>query len=220
MFTRFDTREGWLREAVREMGALLEDLTGETMPAVRVSVGWPGGRGDRSSVIGQCWHREAARDDHFHIFISPTQDDAARVLDILAHEMIHALDGNESGHKGRFKDWALAFGLAGKMTATVAGDDLAVGLADLVRWNLGEYPHGALGAGFGFGGGSGGGSIPVPGAPGGGTSSHPKQTTRMLKATCSCDSEDPYLVRLSRKQAERARPVCGLCGERMTVENL
>ena len=213
--TRYETREAWLMEAVSQLGDVLSDITGKPLPPVRVSVGWPGGRGDRSAVIGQCWHKAAADDDHFHIFISPTQDNAARVLDILAHEMIHAYDENASGHKGLFKQWALEFGLAGKMTATVASDDLARDLADFVTHTLGEYPHGALGGG-GFGGKA---PTPNPDAPGGGGSSHPKQTTRMLKASCTCDA-DPYVVRLSRKQAERGNPRCGLCGEDMAVEGL
>ena len=213
--TRYETREQWLREAVDQMGEVLTEITGRALPKVRVSVGWPGGRGDRSSVIGQCWHKSQASDDHFHIFISPTQDDAARVLDILAHELIHAYDENASGHKGTFKTWAQAFGLAGKMTATVAGEELARDLSDLVEYRLGAYPHGRLG-----GGGVGGRTTPepVPGAPGGGTTSHPKQTTRMLKASCDCDPTDPYVVRLSRKQAERGAPRCGICMQRMVVD--
>lgn len=217
MFTRFETREQWLREAVRELDALFTERTGQPLPRVQVSVGWPGGRsaGRSNAVIGQCWHRSMAGDAVPHIFISPVLDDAARVLDVLAHELVHAADDNASGHKGRFKEWALAIGLAGKMTATVAGDDLAQDLADLARWTLGAYPHGALGAGGGFGGRiTPGGPV---GGPGGGATSHPKQTTRMLKASCDCDP-DPYILRITRKQVERGAPRCGLCGERMTVQ--
>lgn len=214
--TRVYTREEWLMLAVDQMRPVFEDI-GATIPNVRVSVGFPGGRGDRSNVIGQCWHKAAATDEHFHIFVSPVLDDAPRVLDVLLHELVHAADGNESGHKGRFAEWARALGLTGKMTATVAGPELADGLACLVRDTLGPYPHGALVGGGGVSGKPGTPAPPVPGAPGGGTSSHPKQGTRMMKASCDCDP-DPYILRITRKQAERGAPRCGLCGERMTVD--
>ena len=203
------TREAWLTEAVEQLGHLFGEATGQALPAVQVSVGWPGGRGAQGNVIGQCWHKSAARDGKAHIFVSPVLDDAPRVLDVLAHELVHALDGNESGHKGRFRQWALAIGLAGKMTATVAGEDLAADLKRLVSWRLGAYPHGALGAGGTVSGKPGEPGTPAGPGEGGGRS-HPPQTTRMLKATCACD-EDPYIVRITKKQADRGMPKCGLC---------
>lgn len=213
---KHDTREAWLREAVEQLGHLFHEATGQALPPVQVSVGWPGGRGDRSNVIGQCWHKDAARDGKHHIFISPVLDEAPRVLDVLAHELVHALDGNESGHKGRFAQWAKAIGLTGRMTATVASDDLARDLARLVAWRLGAYPHGALGAGRLVSGKPGEPGTPEGPGKGGGRS-HPPQTTRMLKATCGCDP-DPYILRLTRKQAERGMPRCGLCSEVMVLD--
>ena len=55
-----------------------------------------------------------------------------------------------------------------------------------------------------------------PEGPGGGPS-HPKQGTRMLKAECPCDEEDPYILRLTRKQADRGMPDCGLCHKPMRL---
>lgn len=214
--TKHDTREAWLVEASEQIGEVLSDLSGLPLPPVKVSVGWPGGR-STASVIGQCWHKSAAKDGHAHIFISPVLDDAPRVLDVLAHELVHAFDENTSGHKGRFAQWAKALGLTGKMTATVASEDLAQDLKALVRDRLGAYPHGALGAGRLAGGAPG---APTPGGPShgpGGRQSHPKQSTRMLKAECACDEDDPYILRITRKQAERGLPGCGLCGKPMAL---
>lgn len=212
MFTRVKTREEWLTMAVTELGSLFEEATGEAIPPVAVSVGWPGGR-NTASVIGQCWHKDAAADRRNHIFISPVLDDAPRVLDVLAHELVHAVDGNESGHKGRFAKWAKAIGLAGKMTATVAGEELAADLRRLVDWNLGAYPHGALAGGRYVSGKPGGGGE----IGGGGRQSHPKQGTRLLKAECTCDPDDPYILRITRKQADRGMPKCGVCGDVMRL---
>lgn len=215
---RVNTREEWLMLAVSRFAPKFEAL-GLPLPAVRVSVGFPGGRGDRSNVIGQCFHSMAAKDGHFHIFVSPTLDDAPRVLDVLLHELVHAADGNESGHKGRFAQTAKALGLAGKMTATVAGEDLAAELRTLVAEDLGEYPHGALnpdGRIIKTGGPEG-----EPGdgdEPKGTPTSHPKQGTRMVKVSCGCDEANPYILRMTRKQIERGLPGCGLCGQRMAVD--
>src|SRR5690606_38637603 len=95
---------------------------------VKVSVGWPGGPGRKNCVIGQCWAPAAAADGVSHVFISPVLDDAVRVLDVLAHELVHAInfaEGDNCGHRGRFAKIAKGIGLTGKMTATVAGEELA-----------------------------------------------------------------------------------------------
>src|SRR5690606_23016796 len=113
---RFSTREEWLVAAVEAPRPLFAEV-GEEIPAVRVSVGWPGGRGRKNSVIGQAWAKEAAADGVAQVFISPVLDDASRVLDVLAHEIVHVVDENKSGHKGRFARIAKGIGLEGKMTA-------------------------------------------------------------------------------------------------------
>jgi hypothetical protein len=141
--TRYDTREGWLKAAVAALAPIFAEAGVEALPTVQVSVGWPGGKGQKNNVIGQCWHKSAAKDGVAHIFISPVLDDRVRVLDVLAHELIHALDENKSSHRGRFVKVAKAIGLAGKPTATVAGPELADRLARIAE-TLGVYPHGAM----------------------------------------------------------------------------
>ncbi|KUM41176.1 SprT-like domain-containing protein [Arthrobacter sp. EPSL27] len=195
MTAKFTTREEWLVAAVEALRPLFSALTAETIPAVRVSVGWPGGNGRKNSVIGQCWSTKVAADSVSQLFISPVLDDAVRVLDVLAHELIHAIDDCQSGHKGRFAKIAKALGLTGKMTATVAGDALKVEL-EAVAAELGEYPHAALVS------------------PGEGADGPKKQTTRMMKVECPEGSG--YKVRLTRQWlAEYGAPICPHCGEQM-----
>lgn len=202
------TREEWLVRAVEAFRPMFEEI-GEAIPAVRVSVGWPGGNGRKNSVIGQCWHKSAAADEVAQIFVSPVLDDAARVLDVLAHEVIHAIDENASGHRGNFARIAKAFGLTGAMTATVAGEDLKARL-DLVIEEIGAYPHARLGGGL-LGGGEG---EPKPGDPGtwlfpkGGPADGPKkQGTRMLKVVCAEGSD--FKVRTTRKMLDEfGAPLC------------
>lgn len=190
------TREEWLTSAISALGPLFAEA-GVTLPRVRVSVGWPGGNGRKNSVIGQCWHKSASADGVAQIFISPVLDDATRVLDVLAHELVHAVDENASGHKGNFARIAKLIGLTGPMTATTAGDDLKARL-DVVVDAIGAYPHARLG-GLAR-------SLPVPDGKGGwkvplGPTDTPrKQGTRMLKAVCAEGSD--YKVRLTRKMID------------------
>jgi len=136
-------REAWL---VAATGALEEKYfkgNGYKLPKdVRVSCGFP-----RASAmaIGQCWDPKVSDDGTYEIFICPTQAAPIRVLDILLHELIHAAVGTEEGHKGKFRQLAKEFGLAGKMTATFAedGSELHAELASLAT-QLGHYPHAAM----------------------------------------------------------------------------
>ena len=190
---RFSTREEWLVAAIEALRPLFDEV-GETIPTVRVSVGWPGGRGKKNAVIGQCWSKAASSDQVANLFISPVLDDAVRVLDVLAHEVVHAVDDCQSGHKGRFAKIAKGIGLTGKMTATVAGDDLRVRLEGIAA-DLGVYPHGKM---------------VNPAA----ASGEPKQSTRMLKVECAEGSG--YIVRMTRKWLdEYGTPACPCHEERM-----
>jgi len=181
---KFTTREEWLTAAVAALAPLFAEA-GAELPAVRVSVGWPGGNGRKNSVIGQCWSTAASSDKVAQLFISPVLDDAVRVLDVLTHELVHAVDDNKSGHAGAFAKLAKALGLSGKMTATVAGDELK-GKLEAIAEELGEYPHAAI----------------VPSLSG-----VKKQTTRMLKVECGSGSG--YVVRMTRKWLdEYGTPSC------------
>lgn len=180
------TREEWLMRAVERIGKLFVERDLPALPAVRVSVGWPGGRAKRAA-IGQCWSTASARDGVSQIFISPVLEDAPTVLATLVHELVHAVDDCQSGHRGEFARLAKRAGLTGKMTATVAGDALAVELAGIGAL-LGEYPHAALT------------STAVTGTP--------KQTTRYLKCECP---ECGYTVRVTQKWLDVGMPACA-CG--------
>src|SRR5574337_1925425 len=121
-------REAWLQQAVeRFVAPLFFDKASAEVPDIRVACGFP----SRSAMsakrrrIGECWAPDSATDKRAQIFISPVLEDAAVVLATLVHECVHAVDRNEHGHKGPFKRLATAVGLTGKMTSTVAGEQLA-----------------------------------------------------------------------------------------------
>jgi hypothetical protein len=177
-----ETREAWLLAATDALAPLFLEKAGVRLPKIKVSVGWPGGRGRKNSVIGQCWPTSLAGDKVAQVFISPALDDVAVILSTLVHELVHAADDCQSGHKGEFVRIAKALGLEGKWTATVAGDDLAAHLNDLHSKVLGAFPHAALSSGDGADGPK-------------------KQGTRMLKVVCveGDEGEETYTVRMTRK---------------------
>ncbi len=136
-----DTREGWLKSAI----ALLDQkffagLGYELPPNVKAACG-PVGLG-LPRAIGVCYDKSASVNEFHEIFISGTQAEPMRVLDILLHELIHACVGCKEGHKGRFKKLAKQFGFAGKMTATYVedGSELQAQLREICD-QLGPYPH-------------------------------------------------------------------------------
>jgi hypothetical protein len=187
------TREQWLSQATEELRALFKQH-GEVIPErVRSSCGFP----SKSSLsaknrrIGECWSSRVSADSHAEIFISPTISDSSRVLDILAHELIHAVHPGD-GHGSKFGRTARAIGLEGKLTATVAGPEF-LAWAGPVLERLGVYPHADL----------------VP------SNAQKKQTTRMLKCLCT---DCGYIAYTSGKWlAEMGAPHCPDHGEMTTA---
>lgn len=185
-------REAWLAKATGVLAKTVFKDAGYKLPDnIRVSTGWPlGTRGGKGlHAIGQCFPAERSADGHFEIFISPELDDTARVLDVLIHEIVHVVAGLDAKHGPDFKKIAVACGLTGKMTATVASDGLKKKLADLVK-ELGKYPHAKLDGSRG-------------------SDRRPKQPTYMIKLTCPTDG---YVIRTTKKWIDEiGYPTCP-CG--------
>lgn len=196
MTTMEETREAWLQRAVRELTLILEHEGVEMVP-VKVSVGWPGGRGKKSNVVGQCWPSDVSEDGIPQIFMSPVrgESDTRHVLGTLLHEMIHAVDDCQSGHRGQFLRIARSVGFLPKFTSadnrTHELDEELDGIAE----RLGQFPHAAITLG------SRGSEEPK------------KQTTRMLKLACP-DAACGYIVRTTQKWLDKGTPTCP-CGEQM-----
>lgn len=179
-------RHQWLNRAAKLLAKRYKQL-GRTVPAeVRVAVGMP----SRKRFIGECWANEASSDKHAEIFISAKlpSDDAVKMLEVLAHELAHAIHGHKVGHKKPFIETVRAIGLEGKPTATHPGPAfkqlVEPWLADPKV--LGKYPVGHLNGGV------------LAGGP-------KKQTVRMIKCECP---ECGYTVRTSRQWLEQGAPLC------------
>jgi hypothetical protein len=110
---------------------------------IKVSVGYAPNTKANSNVIGCCLSSVCSGEGYNEIFISPTINDSSTVLATLAHEICHAIDDNKSGHRGEFARLARAVGLAGKLTATTAGDKLQPSIDEYIKI-MGEIPHSAV----------------------------------------------------------------------------
>ena len=188
----YTTREAWLQDGVKKLGRELFAKHDIELPEVRVSVGWPGGRGPKKNVIGQCFATKSAGDKVAQIFISPVIENADDVLICLAHELVHAVDDCKSGHKKDFVRVAKLIGFVPKWTVATAdtATDSLIEAVNLVAGELGKYPHSALMK----------------------TERPQVQKTYMVKIVPSpeCEDCDPgYKLRMTQKWLEEAgAPLC------------
>lgn len=181
-------REKWLETMTDHLRPDFVAVGRPIPDRVRVSCGYTS-KGMRSKRIGECWASVASADETPEVFIVPGIADSLRVGDILVHELIHAT--GIMGHKGDFRRVAVALGLEGKMTATVAGERLRARLAEIVA-EIGDYPHAILSG-----------------------NSAKKQSTRMLKMECDYCG---FIARTTAKWlGEVGPPACACSGETMRV---
>jgi len=194
-------REQWLNKVKdHKIIKALFKAAGFPIPKnVRVSVGWPLGRGrsKKNQTIGQVFGTTCSKDKHFEIFISPSLAKSNRVADVLVHELVHAAVGLKQGHGKVFRKCALAVGLTGKMTATLASDELNAKLDKIVK-QIGPFPHAKLTARSKI------------------KSSGPKtQGTRMKKVHCPACG---YTLRTTKKWLAVGLPTC-CCGTEMVSDD-
>jgi hypothetical protein len=157
------TREQWLLNFAAAARPMFKKAGAPLPKKIRMSVGFPS-KGIRAKTIGECWYSTSSADKHHEIFIRPSlQASASRIADVLTHELIHAALGPEAGHGPVFKKVALALGLTGKMTATVAGPQWHEWAKPILK-KIGKFPGAEL-----------------QGQLAGGKK---KQTTRLIKLEC------------------------------------
>lgn len=190
------TREEWLQEAAdlileeqfRPIWTIRKNLK------VKVSVGYAPNTRAGSKTIGVCLSAACSAKGYNEIFINPVINDSLRVLDVLVHELIHAIDDNENGHKGTFALLARKVGLEGNLTATRAGENLAEYLQTIVDI-LGDIPHAKVDL-----------------------SNLKQQTNRHITVVCSCG----FRFNTSRMQIENVLAVaggitCPACTDQMQI---
>ena len=189
----YATREEWLQAATNRLRPIMQRRGSVVPDVLRIGVGWSS-KGARSTVIGQCWPASASADGIPEVTIVVSQHDGIKVLDILAHELVHASLDCTGGHGSEFTKRVRAIDLQGKPTATVAGPIFARYARQLVR-ELGAWP------------GDQGLTAKARRSK--------TQTTRMIKVACT---ECGITFRLTRKWITGAFMHCpGGCGETAEV---
>ncbi len=182
------TREEWLQAGVAKLRHVIPSTY--EVPDIRVSCGFPkNARGAHN--IGQCWF--TAVDGVAQVFITPELTDGSRILDVLLHEIGHAILGQDAGHKKPFKLFMNEVGLGGKATATIA-DDVLRRTCNKFSTELGPYPHSEL-------------MVKAAGR---------KQSTRLKKVECKACG---YIARVTDKWInDVGAPLCPCNGEGMEVK--
>lgn len=104
--------------------------------------GWPskGGLSTKRRTIGECWKPAAVSDGVPPIFISPILQTTGEILATLLHELIHAWDKGESGHKGAFATKAKSFGFERPLTSSANMSDTLADALRTISADLGDFP--------------------------------------------------------------------------------
>jgi hypothetical protein len=183
---KYETREDWLNAFIDAARPVFAAANAPLPINVRVSVGFTS-KGSKGSRIGECWSSDASEDGHYEIFLKPTLDNAARLCDVLTHELIHAAVGIPAGHGPAFKRVMAGVGLTGKATATVASAQWYAWALPIIQ-DLGPLPYGALTTRDGV------------------STGRPKQKPSLLKLECpSCG----WLARVTFKHVQpHAELIC------------
>ncbi len=177
----YATREEWLSVFVHYLRPVFEAAGSPLPEKIRISCAFPV---RTTTAIGQILSSRLSADATREIFISPVLSDAARVCDVVIHELVHAALPEGSGHGKEFRRLALKLGLTGRMTATVAGEKLRAWLETIIPVYLGPYPHSKVAS----------------------LDTGKKQTTRLIKLQCpACN----MIIRATRQAlAESGAPFC------------
>lgn len=174
-------RQMWVENAVKCFRQHFTECGWIVPENVRVSVGIPKGMHGQKKAIGQCWSDKSTSDGYYEIFTSPEQGKEKDHLETIAHELVHATVGTQEGHRGKFKECALAIGFVGKMTTTPAGEKMAHCVKMIIN-SIGFYPAGRLDI-----------------------SQRKKKATYMLKCQCP---ECGYVVRTTAQWLALGDPIC------------
>lgn len=186
------TREEWLTKLVSALAELADELQLDTMTdqwrGAKASCGY--GLNKTRKRVFDVLRKDETVDGKPQIYISPTVCETADAIGAV-FSAIAALAGGT--HKTNTKDFKKALKVLSSM------EDFAI--KEVKSWQR-EYPQPALK----------------------GKDEEEKEettTAALLKVVCKCPvakGEKPYVVRLTRKQADRALPCCGICGATMRLD--
>ena len=138
-----ETQEEWLLRAIAILDWYFSELD-KPIPSILIRKECLGDA-DQYTIMGQCqqfWYMDT-KPPQIHearIFIAPDVVEDLQVLEILVHELAHAVLPEGVQHGEPFKDLADKLGLEGKITSTYAGTKLRIKLLNISN-TLGPYPE-------------------------------------------------------------------------------
>lgn len=176
-------RQEWIEQAAIMFKEHFKHYWWTVPDNVRLSIGFPVGAKDGKRILGQCINKMYSNDGHWEIFISPNYTNSVEILETIAHELVHATV-EVPGHRGKFKNCALAIGFEAPMTFTPAGPRMIKVIEDIIA-AIGEFPAGDLNL-----------------------SARKKQATNLKKCECP---ECGYIARVTMKWIDKlGEPICPL----------
>ena len=182
-----DVREQWLQRAAKALAADFATKGVLVPPDCKVTCGFPGGGSPRKR-IGECWPRSRSLAGVNEVFINPTMESPVHVVDVLGHELLHAVDDCKSGHGAVFTKNSKLVGYSGGKRSRATGDALA--FVTRLSQELGPYPHRSL--------------VLV--------TKEKKASNGLHGCECGCGNK---VYSTAKKLEEYGFPVCGACGEEM-----
>ena len=203
------TRTEWAGRAVYRLAVSREfrNALGFTPRRLPVEISFP-----RTSVRGTPIMGEIVRrtDGNPVALVTPTLGTGAEVTAVLAYLLARhtACPGATEWHPRRVstreQNYLTRVGFDAPFTQIVPTDalvDIVQDVVDIVDSNFGQYPESLIDI----------------------TPARPTQTTRMLRGHCAGfdgGAHREYVLRISRTQALRGRPICPLCYRLMTIDGI
>ena len=165
---------------------------------IMVACGYPPNTriGAKFDTLGVHINPKASSIAKHEIFINPIVDDTYQAIDILLHELVHAIQTDlfpkSKAHGKEFRAICKKIGMDGskKYAQACAGIELSKLIKEWIK-EIGKYPHGSINL----------------------KADRKKQSTRMIKLECSCCG---FIARCSNGAINN----CGLpfhCGVEMDI---
>ena len=164
---------------------------------IMVACGYPPNTriGAKFDTLGVHISPKASSIGKHEIFINPVVDDTYNVIDILLHELVHAVQTDlypeSKSHGKEFVSICKKVGMNGnrKYTQACAGKDLAITIQSWIK-DIGNYPHGSINL----------------------KADRKKQSTRNLKVECSAMHCNNHFRASRLKILSYNTNICIACG--------
>ena len=135
--------EAWLTEAIELFRPLFFD-SGHVIPKINVLCGFgmDGYKPQRKrNTIGECHPRKYSADGANDIYITPVLYYSTNVLEVLAHEIIHAINDCTDGHGPMFQNIAKSIHHPNYRFSKLQDQIIFEGITRSMALQLGRYPR-------------------------------------------------------------------------------